>query len=271
MKKCLSFLIALTILVLPFTTGAAEPETGSTKTIVSVNGTFSIEAIPLSNTNAKTRSISADPVLAFVDDGYGLTYEYLIQSNEVNAIEFNLSLPSNSILEFYSDPAANDDTFKVENENRQLLAIISGLTLEDANGKDVETSVTLNGTTATFEINNSDTLQYPLNGNIVVARALGFSDYYNSGQWITRADGVSLELNAKSWRNQPNKFQYTRVAWATVVTEFSGTDNWYNENGLEDQHSCHVDFAALQTLWHLEPWRPDVGYVATVFAQCNPS
>lgn len=44
--------------------------------------------------------------------------------------------------------------------------------------------------------------------------------------------------------------------------------------GMRDQFLCHFVWARAvvpnKESWNLEPWRPDVGYQATVQANCNP-
>ncbi|MGW5919102.1 DUF2599 domain-containing protein [Nocardia fluminea] len=44
--------------------------------------------------------------------------------------------------------------------------------------------------------------------------------------------------------------------------------------GMRDQFLCHWVWARMvapdKPSWNLEPWRPDVGYQATVAANCNP-
>jgi hypothetical protein len=59
-------------------------------------------------------------------------------------------------------------------------------------------------------------------------------------------------------------------AWAEVVADAPGA----NTPGMRDQFLCHWNFARLvmpdKPSWNLEPWRPDVGYDATVAAACNP-
>jgi hypothetical protein len=40
--------------------------------------------------------------------------------------------------------------------------------------------------------------------------------------------------------------------------------------GMEDQLICHVQFASAKPVFHLEPWRPAVGYLRTLVAGCNP-
>ncbi|MBO0852795.1 MAG: DUF2599 domain-containing protein [Nocardia sp.] len=59
-------------------------------------------------------------------------------------------------------------------------------------------------------------------------------------------------------------------AWAEVLAHApdAGTP------GMYDQFHCHWDWARLvrpdKPSWNLEPWRPAVGYDATVQALCNP-
>lgn len=48
----------------------------------------------------------------------------------------------------------------------------------------------------------------------------------------------------------------------TLTTEVRGS--------LLSQLRCHAVFARTKPRWNLEAWRPDVGYLATVAAACNP-
>jgi hypothetical protein len=41
-------------------------------------------------------------------------------------------------------------------------------------------------------------------------------------------------------------------------------------DSLLSQLHCHAVFARHKPRWNLEAWRPDVGYVRTVAALCNP-
>lgn len=68
------------------------------------------------------------------------------------------------------------------------------------------------------------------------------------------------------------KHQYSgsKAKFNTVVNRFSSSSNWKNAQGMADQYQCHVNFAANKNPWNLEPWRPDVGILATMAAECNP-
>jgi hypothetical protein len=59
-------------------------------------------------------------------------------------------------------------------------------------------------------------------------------------------------------------------AWSQVLATAPDA----NTPGMHDQFECHWVFARIvdptKTSWNLEPWRPDVGYQATVAARCNP-
>lgn len=56
------------------------------------------------------------------------------------------------------------------------------------------------------------------------------------------------------------------TAWREVVARVPAA----NRPGMFDQFRCHVAFAPRKAAWYLEPARPDVGYVDTVLAGCNP-
>ncbi|WP_227982135.1 DUF2599 domain-containing protein [Nocardia spumae] len=59
-------------------------------------------------------------------------------------------------------------------------------------------------------------------------------------------------------------------AWAEIVADAPDADS----PGMYDQFTCHWVWARLvapnKPAWNLEPWRPAVGYQATVEAMCNP-
>ncbi|MGK8524124.1 DUF2599 domain-containing protein [Nocardia asteroides] len=59
-------------------------------------------------------------------------------------------------------------------------------------------------------------------------------------------------------------------AWREVVDRSADADT----PGMRDQFLCHWAWARLvqpdKPSWNLEPWRPAVGYPATVEARCNP-
>lgn len=48
-----------------------------------------------------------------------------------------------------------------------------------------------------------------------------------------------------------------------------GVPDWRK---LKDQYLCHPDsqVARVKSSWNLDSWRPDVGYVRTLLALCNP-
>ncbi|WP_067820892.1 DUF2599 domain-containing protein [Nocardia inohanensis] len=59
-------------------------------------------------------------------------------------------------------------------------------------------------------------------------------------------------------------------AWQEVLSQSPEADT----PGMRDQFICHWEWARVvqpnKTSWNLEPWRPAVGYQATVNALCNP-
>jgi hypothetical protein len=89
-------------------------------------------------------------------------------------------------------------------------------------------------------------------------------------RWTNDPDGrrlhiVPTEAGRKDWF--PDAL--TR-AWGEVLTEAPDADT----PGMFDQFECHWQWARWiapdKPEWNLEPWRPAVGYDATVKAMCNP-
>lgn len=59
-------------------------------------------------------------------------------------------------------------------------------------------------------------------------------------------------------------------AWGEILTHAPNAGT----AGMYDQFLCHWNYARVvepdKPSWNLEPWRPAVGYNATVAALCNP-
>ena len=65
----------------------------------------------------------------------------------------------------------------------------------------------------------------------------------------------------------PSQLLLGEAALAAVVALAPEADT----NGMHDQFLCHALGAADKATWNLEPWRPDVGSMATLVARCNPT
>lgn len=94
--------------------------------------------------------------------------------------------------------------------------------------------------------------------------------YIAAAQWITRADGISLETTPTDCarRNQPSSDH----AFATdeLIDKWSSDSRFTNPKGMRDQFLCHFKNAPSEATWNLEPWRENVGMAKTEAAYCNP-
>lgn len=87
-----------------------------------------------------------------------------------------------------------------------------------------------------------------------------------SVRWVTIDGRPSLEVvPTPALRGTPSRAA-GEAAWADVVRAEPTADT----AGMEDQLICHVQFASAKPVFHLEPWRPAVGYLRTLVAGCNP-
>ncbi|WP_459546227.1 DUF2599 domain-containing protein [Nocardia sp. X0981] len=89
-------------------------------------------------------------------------------------------------------------------------------------------------------------------------------------EWTHNADGSRL-LVYPTEAGRATTFPGADLrAWA----EIRAADPTAATPGMWEQFRCHWEWARLvapdKPTWNLEPWRPPVGYDATVEAACNP-
>ena len=84
-------------------------------------------------------------------------------------------------------------------------------------------------------------------------------------EWGTREGGESLAVTPSAWGRVSGQTGYT-LGWADVVRR----EPTAQTSVMEKQFRCHQLGAPDKATWNLEPWRPDVSYLAYVAARCNP-
>ena len=84
--------------------------------------------------------------------------------------------------------------------------------------------------------------------------------------WGDREGGRSLAVVPTDWARTAGQAG-TDLVWAELVAADPGVDT----ATMHDQLECHAIGAPDKDSWNLEPWRPDVGLVATMAARCNPT
>lgn len=89
-------------------------------------------------------------------------------------------------------------------------------------------------------------------------------------QWTNDSDGRRLHVYPTPAGRDDWFPAALHRAWGEVLKDAPDADT----PGMFDQFECHWQWARLvdpdKPSWNLEPWRPAVGYDATVQALCNP-
>ncbi|MEV5646936.1 DUF2599 domain-containing protein [Nocardia sp. NPDC052254] len=89
-------------------------------------------------------------------------------------------------------------------------------------------------------------------------------------EWTDDVDGRRLHVYPTPAGREDRFPAAQDRAWAEIVAATPDADS----PGMHDQFACHWVWARLvapnKPSWNLEPWRPAVGYEATVQAMCNP-
>ncbi len=86
-------------------------------------------------------------------------------------------------------------------------------------------------------------------------------------EWTDLEDegGRSLAVFPSAW-GRTGQLAAVEAGWAQVVALAPDADT----TGMHDQFVCHTIGAPDKESWNLEPWRPEVGSLATLLARCNP-
>ncbi|GGI06383.1 hypothetical protein GCM10007368_10890 [Isoptericola cucumis] len=88
----------------------------------------------------------------------------------------------------------------------------------------------------------------------------------SGADWGEREGGRSLAVTPSDWTREAGQAGVD-VAWA----ELTASDPEVDTATMRDQLECHAIGAPDKATWNLEPWRPDVGLLATMAARCNPT
>ncbi|WP_238845141.1 DUF2599 domain-containing protein [Nocardia terpenica] len=89
-------------------------------------------------------------------------------------------------------------------------------------------------------------------------------------EWTDDPDGHRLRVYPSAAGRADTFAPALDRAWGEVLASAPDADT----PGMYDQFKCHWQWARVmmpnKPSWNLEPWRPAVGYEATVQAMCNP-
>ena len=96
--------------------------------------------------------------------------------------------------------------------------------------------------------------------------------YFKSMYWQIRSGFTTLSLEPSKNMDGVMSVAQAAVAWTTVKNTVDSSEYWGNESGMKDQFDCHALGEVILDVgtWDLEVERPDVGYIMTVLAKCNP-
>lgn len=86
-----------------------------------------------------------------------------------------------------------------------------------------------------------------------------------SATWTEQEGGRSLAVAPSDWSRRAGQagLELVTAHLALLGEEATSTS-------MRDQLLCHLLGAPDKETWNLEPWRPDVGFLGVVAAECNP-
>jgi hypothetical protein len=141
---------------------------------------------------------------------------------------------------------------------------------KDSAGREVPTRYEVRGSELVQVVDHHEGLAYP----VVADPYLGF-DMISSARWVHRSDGWTMEVTPTGWaRSFAGGYLPGVYGWNELYDKYRNRGLNRNLDGMRDQWICHQQVVAIRSprkpTWNLDEWRPDVSYIQTVNASCNP-
>jgi hypothetical protein len=142
---------------------------------------------------------------------------------------------------------------------------------KDVNGSPVTTSYQIQGNKVIQHVQVSAAAAYP-----VVADPYLWIDLISSAAWTYNSGyGWTLKVSPTGWaRANAGSYLVGTYDWNELYDKYKNRGLNTNLSGMRDQLICHQQIVAVvsptKATWNLDEWRPNVGYLQTVNASCNP-
>lgn len=214
-----------------------------------------------------------------------------LDSNAPVEYVYNFNLSENTYMDYLYDEETGkpiDDTIYVFDNSGKILYSVAVNDVRTVDGEKVESKLALNGDDVIMTINNGEVLDKAVTFSVLASGSYSFAHYFYADksnifeqytEYHNNKGPATEEMRLCLYPNFNNIFSiYTRPdnvthqqgSWSTVYNKFYTDPNWRNTAGMKDQYNCHYSLSINKSIWHLEPWRPNVGSTATIIAKCNP-
>lgn len=224
---------------------------------------------------------STDATVQVTEDGFRI-HTVILDASAASRYSHEVSIPDGARLALTDTLTSKGQDKKAKNtgpggalildSQDKLLAGFSAPWATDANGAAVPTHYELEGNTLVQVIDHtSGNTAYP----VVADPYLGF-DMVSSARWAYHAgDGWTLEVTPTGWaRLQAGGYIPGVYGWDELYAKYRNRGLNTNLDGMRDQYICHVQVVAIReprkATWNLDEWRPNVSYLQTINARCNP-
>lgn len=145
---------------------------------------------------------------------------------------------------------------------------------KDATGADVPTRYEIRGNNVVQVVDHrGGDFTYP-----IVADPWLWKDLIADAHWVYQSAfrGFTLQVAPTGWaRGWAGSWAVGKAGWNELYKKFKNRGLNTNLGAMEDQFVCHQQIVAIRSprkpTWNLDEWRPNVSYLDTVRASCNPS
>ncbi len=209
------------------------------------------------------------------------SYAVAIQAFQ-QGVRIHVVLRSRAAVSQYSYPVAvpaggqlvalADGGLNVLGPHHTLIGGFAAPWARDRNGVEVPTHFEIRSNTVVQVVDHTlGNFTYP----VVADPWLGIN-LIDHATWVYHSGfGWTFEVTPTWWARANAGGYFIGVAdWDELYGRYKNRGLNTNLNGMRDQLICHQQVVAIRDpgkpTWNIDEWRPDVGYLQTVNASCNP-
>ena len=186
----------------------------------------------------------------------GARQVFIIDAVEENSVTFEIDAGNGSTLVSVEGGGIS----VVDDQSQEVVGILPPWAV-DADGEPVPTHFEIDGTTVTQHVQVGSATAFP-----VVADPTLCGNKIHKVTFVRRDGGRTMSVQPTACGRWWNGWS----GWVEAKREGNVSYSGDRDASMWYQYICHFDWAPWRETWNLDEWRPNVGYLKTVRARCNP-
>ncbi|WP_316309473.1 hypothetical protein [Clavibacter michiganensis] len=234
--------------------------TGDDAALTGPGGAFGVEA---------SDAAGVESASAVIDEGLGAQLTTELTDPATTSVTYDFAVPAGTTSEVFTNES-DEQSVILRTASGEFLGGIVPTSAIDADGKEIPTATSVEGTTMTQEITLTPSeVKYP-----VVFTTAANTEWYTSAWRTTASQGYIINANPTA----AGRAQRSQNVWPEHIVHVKnllGQTVWtrYWSYGIEQQFLCHVygGWNYASGVYNMESWQPSLGWasIANPVDRCN--